>query len=208
MLEVHRVRVAQARAESAAKQADKHQAKLEKTVSMRPELRAELERQIADLRLKAKDLTLPRTGPIFATGKDTPLNMNNLLNRQILPAVNHCATCRKPEAEHACEGHEYKRDASRPAWRGWHSFRRGLATNLKRLGVDLKTIQAILRHAHISVTADIYVKEVSEDAIAAMQKLEAHVIAELKKAAKPDLGSDYYADRMQDLTLNVVQKPN
>jgi len=28
------------------------------------------------------------------------------------------------------------------------------------------------------------------------------------KPAKPDLGSDYSADRMQDLTLNVVQKPN
>lgn len=31
---------------------------------------------------------------------------------------------------------------------------------------------------------------------------------ELKKAAKPELGSVYYADRMQDLTLNVVHKPN
>lgn len=188
MLEAHRVRVAQARAESATKHADRLQTKLGKAGSMLPELRADLERQIAGLRSKSKDLTLPTTGPILATEKDTPLNMNNLLNRQILPALNRCATCHKPEAEHVCEGHEYKRDVSRPAWRGWHSFRRGLATNLKRLGVDLKTIQAILRHAHISVTADIYVKDVSEDSVAAMQKLEAHVIAELKKAARTGIG--------------------
>jgi integrase len=58
---------------------------------------------------------------------------------------------------------------------GWHGFRRGVGTNLKRLGVDLKTIQNILRHAHIATTADIYVKDVSEDAIAAMQLLEKRV---------------------------------
>lgn len=46
---------------------------------------------------------------------------------------------------------------------------------MKRLGVDLKTIQDILRHAHISTTADIYVKEVPEDAVAAMQLLEKRV---------------------------------
>src|SRR5262249_44887378 len=33
------------------------------------------------------------------------------------------------------------------AWRGWHAARRGLGTNLYRLGVPEKTIQAILRHA-------------------------------------------------------------
>ena len=35
-------------------------------------------------------------------------------------------------------------------WHGWHAFRRGLATNLYRLGVLDKTIQAILRHANLS----------------------------------------------------------
>jgi site-specific recombinase XerD len=47
----------------------------------------------------------------------------------------------------------------------------------KRLGVDLKTIQEILRHAHLATTADIYVKEVSEQAVEAMQRLEKHVEA-------------------------------
>jgi hypothetical protein len=35
------------------------------------------------------------------------------------------------------------------AWRGWHAFRRGLATNVYLLGVRDKTIQAILRHSII-----------------------------------------------------------
>ena len=30
-------------------------------------------------------------------------------------------------------------------WRGWHGFRRGLASNLNRLGGDDSVIQAILR---------------------------------------------------------------
>ena len=57
-------------------------------------------------------------------------------------------------------------------WRGWHGFRRGLATNLHRLGVPEKTIQAILRHANVSTTQTCYIKTAPEDARAAMNKLE------------------------------------
>jgi hypothetical protein len=46
------------------------------------------------------------------------------------------------------------------AWHGWHAFRRGLATNLHRLGVSDKVIQQILRHATVSTTMNIYVKTV------------------------------------------------
>lgn len=31
---------------------------------------------------------------------------------------------------------------------GWHSFRHGLATMLRRKGVDIKTAQELLRHAN------------------------------------------------------------
>ncbi|MGH9438156.1 MAG: tyrosine-type recombinase/integrase [Terriglobia bacterium] len=58
-------------------------------------------------------------------------------------------------------------------WHGWHAFRRGLATNLHRLGVPDKTIQAILRHSNISTTMNAYVKSVPADAVAAMRSLEA-----------------------------------
>jgi integrase len=113
----------------------------------------------------------PVAGPIFASVNGTPQNMNNLLNRGILPVLNRCAVCGEAEdSDHA--GHNYRRDGSLPEWHGFHAFRRGLGTNLKGLGVDLKTIQEILRHAHISTTADIYVKEVSADSVKAMLKFE------------------------------------
>ena len=52
---------------------------------------------------------------------------------------------------------------------GWHAFRRGLATNLHRLGVTDKTIQRILRHANVAVTQNCYIKTLDADAAAAMQ---------------------------------------
>ena len=58
------------------------------------------------------------------------------------------------------------------AWHSWHAFRRGLATNLHRLGVSDKVIQQILRHANVSTTMNIYVKTVSVDAANAMKALE------------------------------------
>jgi integrase len=42
----------------------------------------------------------PQTGPMFASSRGTPLNLNNVLNRSILPALNRCAECRKAHAEH------------------------------------------------------------------------------------------------------------
>jgi hypothetical protein len=42
----------------------------------------------------------------------------------------------KPESEHGRATHQYERNKVLPAWCGWHAFRRGLATNLNRLGVD------------------------------------------------------------------------
>jgi len=60
----------------------------------------------------------------------------------------------------------------RIVWKGWHAFRRGLATNLNELGVDAKTIQTILRHSQISTTMNIYVQAPSKAARVAMGKLE------------------------------------
>jgi integrase len=68
-------------------------------------------------------------------------------------------------------------------WEGWHAFRRGLATNLKRLGVDDKIIQAILRHSSLSTTQAIYIKTVSADAEAAMELLR--VTLERRQNVRP-----------------------
>jgi hypothetical protein len=109
---------------------------------------------------------------MFRSGADTSLNLHNVLNRMILPALDRCAACKKERSEHAGANHQFKRDALRPEWHGWHAFRRGLATNLHRLGVTDKTIQAILRLSNVSTTMDIYVKTVSADSTAAMQLLK------------------------------------
>jgi hypothetical protein len=37
----------------------------------------------------------PKTGPIFANGKGMLANLNNVLNRQILPVLNRCGSAEK-----------------------------------------------------------------------------------------------------------------
>jgi integrase len=68
-------------------------------------------------------------------------------------------------------------------WMGWHGFRRGLASNLNRLGVDDSVGQAILRHSDVSVTQRCYIKTVPPDAVAAMRRLSA-TVSELKKRSE------------------------
>ncbi len=94
------------------------------------------------------------------------------LHRMILPALEVCEICSKSESEHGRATHEYERNKVLPEWRGWHAFRRGLATNLNRLGVDDSVIQRVLRHSNVAVTQACYIKTADEDAKAAMQKLE------------------------------------
>lgn len=109
--------------------------------------------------------------PIFQAGNGQPLNLANLVRRSVAPALAICAVCRKREDEHKTEGHLFERDESIPCWHGWHAFRRGLATNLHTLGVDDKTIQAILRHSNMGLTMNIYVKSVNESQVTAMDAL-------------------------------------
>lgn len=103
----------------------------------------------------------PRTGFIFAGPKlGHPLDLHNLVNRQILPVLKR----------------------NKIHWFGLHSLRRGLATNLYRLGVPDKTIQAILRHSSVVTTLSAYVKSVPADSHAAMQRLE-KALADQQKSA-------------------------
>ena len=54
---------------------------------------------------------------------------------------------------------------------GTAGTQRGLGTNLYRLGVPEKTIQAILRHANVSTTNTYYIKSAADDTRVAMAKL-------------------------------------
>ena len=115
-----------------------------------------------------------QTGPMFANGskEPKPLCLNNVLNRQILPALKRCEVCGKAELDHAESTHDFKLDETFPKWRGWHAARRGLGSNLYALGVSEKVIQQILRHANVSTTATYYIKTVPAQVTDAMEKLE------------------------------------
>jgi integrase len=117
----------------------------------------------------------PSSGPMFPNELGRPSDLNNLLNRTILPILNRCELCKKPELGHEGERHRYQRNSSVPEWRGWHAFRRGLATNLHRIGVDDKTIQLILRYANVVTTPNIYIKSVSKDGREGMARLEQQI---------------------------------
>ena|ERR1035438_2733717 len=103
--------------------------------------------------------------------------MNNVLKRAILPALDRCEHCCKPKAEHGKADHQFKRDARYPEWHGWHAARRGLGSNLYRLGVPEIVIQRILRHADVSTTATYYIKSAAGDVRDAMSKLENNIPA-------------------------------
>ena len=131
------------------------------------------------IRQLAKRLEMPRlscgnpqTGPIFANAAGKPLALNSVVNRVILPSLNRCEHCRKSELDHKRTDHEYKRDNSLSEWHGWHAARRGLGSNLYRLGVPDMVIQWILRHANVSTTATYYTKTAADDVRNAKARLE------------------------------------
>src|SRR6516165_4524410 len=128
-------------------------------------------------------------GPIFTSGSGKPLSLGSVVNRVILPALNRCAECGKSEG--SCDQtipHKYERDACLPEWHGWHAARRGLGSNLYRLGVPDMVIQRILRHANVSTTATYYIKTAADDVRSAMAKLETH-IAESVNGEKDTCGT-------------------
>jgi integrase len=92
----------------------------------------------------------PATGLMFHTTAGGPLDLDALAYDVIRPALQ----------------------AQGLQWHGWHAFRRGLATNLHRLGVQDETIQRILRHSNVSVTQDCYIKTPDAAVVEAMRSLE------------------------------------
>jgi hypothetical protein len=65
----------------------------------------------------------PQSGPIFANSLGKPLSLIYVANNVIVPALNRCEHCSKPEAKHPQPKHDYKRDARLPEWHGWHAAR-------------------------------------------------------------------------------------
>ena len=96
------------------------------------------------------------------------------------PALNVCQVCSKPKAEHGQKVEQkYVRNTGLPQWHVWRAFRRGLATNLHRLGVDDRTIWQSRRsssHSNVAVTQACYISTASEQTQVAMQKFEEALI--------------------------------
>jgi integrase len=91
----------------------------------------------------------PAAGPIFANGAGKAFDLDSLYRHQM-----------KERLEQA--GIE---------WEGWHGFRRGLATNLERIGVRESIAAMILRQTNERVTRKHYIKPPSIEARAAMRPL-------------------------------------
>ena len=127
----------------------------------------------------------PLAGPIFVNSLCKPLSLGSVVNRVILPALNRCEACGKAQSDHEKAEHSYKRDTDIPEWHGWHAARRGLGSNLYRLGVPDMVIQRILRHANVSTTATYYIKTAADDVRLAMTKLENRISA----FAQPEMGA-------------------
>jgi integrase len=92
----------------------------------------------------------PTRGLMFPSPMGKPINLDALARDVIVPLVTKAGI----------------------RWHGWHAFRRGLATNLQRLGVPDKIIQRILRHSNVAVTQSCYIKTADAEATAAMQQFE------------------------------------
>jgi integrase len=114
--------------------------------------------------------------PIFQSGIGTPINLANVAKRVIVPRIEKCVRCRKAKAKHKPESHLFELDRSL-YWKGWHAFRRGLATTLHALKTPDREIQAILRHSNIAVTQASYIKSVSENQQNALDTMAAEMTA-------------------------------
>lgn len=136
-------------------------------------------RQLAD-RLEFHRLRVgnPNSGPIFASSTGRPLSLSNVVHRVIVPALKRCEICGKAEAEHEKAKHKFSLNENFPKWHGWHAARRGLGSNLYRLGVPEKVIQQILRHANVSTTATYYIKTAADDVRSAMAVLENQIASQ------------------------------
>jgi integrase len=124
-------------------------------------------------RLRMGELAAPDL-PIFQSGIGTPINLANVAKRVIVPRIEKCVRCRKPKAEHRPEAHLFELDRSL-YWKGWHAFRRGLATTLHQLGIPDKETQGILRHSNVAITQASYIKHVAESQVNALDMVAAEM---------------------------------
>jgi len=104
----------------------------------------------------------PELGFVFRCSDGLPISLDIVQRRVIRPAL----------------------EAIGLPWRGWHAFRRGLASNLYAMGVPDKAVQCILRHSRPHVTKERYIKVFDRTVLEAAEKLQIR-IEELRKTKEP-----------------------
>lgn len=88
----------------------------------------------------------PENGWVFSASRGSlPVRMDNILRREILPNLKGVK------------------------WHGWHAFRRGLATNLRAVGIADDLIQRMLMHSDVQTTQRFYAKTLDASLRDAMQ---------------------------------------
>ena len=110
----------------------------------------------------------PASGPIFANGAGKAFDLDSLYRRQMKERLK----------------------AARIEWEGWHGFRRGLATNLERIGVRESIAAMVLRHSNDRVTRKHYIKPPTLEAMAAMRRLSETLLALDKPKMLPNCSPD------------------
>jgi len=104
-----------------------------------------------------KQIGKPESGWVFTASRGSlPVRMDNILRREILPNLTGVK------------------------WHGWHAFRRGLATNLRAIGIADDLIQRMLRHSDVQTTQRFYAKTLDVSLRDAMRTFDKTAI----KAAK------------------------
>ena len=113
----------------------------------------------------------PRTSEyILSTPSGKPVDLHNLARRVIAPALELCRVCHEIKTEHEKSDHEFDRDPSTVAWRGFYACRRGLGTALADLDSAVAA-KSVLRHSNVATTTAHYVKSVDSSAIRAIEKV-------------------------------------
>ena len=113
----------------------------------------------------------PSFGPILRGPSGKPIDLHNLANRIVIPALKRCLVCQKSESDHGQADHEFRLDESLPKWHGWYALRRGVATAVADLSNSLAA-KGLLRHSSVSTTERHYIKDVPESTLNAMKLLE------------------------------------
>jgi integrase len=137
----------------------------------------------------------PQTGAMFKNYLKERMNLPNLVHNSILPALNRCAVCGGEEGKaHLKQTHDFKRDERIPVWHGWHAARRGLGSNLYRMGVPSKVIQRILRHSKVATTEAFYIITDNQEVRDAMASFEHNLDSKISVESQSDTQRTLTAD--------------